>query len=674
MLAARPATSLIVRNRLSRARPSRVPRIVRAQTPYASTIYVSRMRLAVRANPTKYVILSGDVHRSAIVRTATKTVPLDSDRKDVSAPGCISEVSTCLYQLAPNGKPPVGSECENAKKLCMGGACVSDVCTNQILDGDETDIDCGGSICPGCGIGQACSQQLDCADGVCDLIGSATCEVSNTCGNGAIENGESCDDGDVTAGDGCSATCLKEGGQVCSTPNECDSRRCNAWMCTSTQPTHCTDGIKSGDESDVDCGGSCTGCTGSKACTDGDDCLSYACGGNACEPAHCGDGVQSGDEGGVDCGGSCGTACVVYDCGSQSQISLAECEVLKNYYNATDGPEWVTVTDWFSDAAPCTWTGIICTAIPGNISELHVLETNQHGVIPRGMDVLSALAHLELSAATCCGTYTELRGFIPPELGLLQSLQSLNLQYNRLTGGVAIDLSALSNLKTLQLNNNALTGGLPVALSKLSTLENLWLYANALTGPLPVEFSTLANLVDVNLRENQLSGAIPPEYGALASLERFTVYSNNLSGPIPSEFGTLNNLNTLNVRLNSLTGQLPVELSALTNLTDLYFYRNQLDGAIPPEYGALTELVNLSFRSNKFTGPIPNEISSLTKLKAFWLSNNQLSGMVPTGITNLTMLATLDICSQTGSLTADVATGTWMRTIPASNWPQSNNC
>ena len=82
----------------------------------------------------------------------------------------------------------------------------------------------------------------------------------------------------------------------------------------STVTATCTDGIQNGDETGVDCGGSCTACEPAPTCTDGvqnGDETGVDCGGSctACEPAPtCTDGVQNGDETGVDCGGSC-TAC-----------------------------------------------------------------------------------------------------------------------------------------------------------------------------------------------------------------------------------------------------------------------------------------------------------------------------------------------------------------------------
>jgi len=66
----------------------------------------------------------------------------------------------------------------------------------------------------------------------------------------------------------------------------------------------CTDGVQNGDETGVDCGGSCAPCV---SCNDGiqnGDEDGVDCGGSNCAPcASCNDGVQNGNETGVDCGG-----------------------------------------------------------------------------------------------------------------------------------------------------------------------------------------------------------------------------------------------------------------------------------------------------------------------------------------------------------------------------------
>ncbi|MFK7781718.1 ASPIC/UnbV domain-containing protein, partial [Psychroserpens sp.] len=61
---------------------------------------------------------------------------------------------------------------------------------------------------------------------------------------------------------------------------------------TQPDPT-CTDGIQNGDETGVDCGGSCP---------------------DACPEPTCFDGIQNGDETGIDCGGSCPDVCPTPTC------------------------------------------------------------------------------------------------------------------------------------------------------------------------------------------------------------------------------------------------------------------------------------------------------------------------------------------------------------------------
>ncbi len=56
---------------------------------------------------------------------------------------------------------------------------------------------------------------------------------------------------------------------------------------TTTNPTTCSNGVLDGDETGIDCGGSCTACTTAPSCTNG---------------------IKDGTETGVDCGGTC-TAC-----------------------------------------------------------------------------------------------------------------------------------------------------------------------------------------------------------------------------------------------------------------------------------------------------------------------------------------------------------------------------
>lgn len=69
----------------------------------------------------------------------------------------------------------------------------------------------------------------------------------------------------------------------------------------------CTNGMRDGAETDVDCGGgTCDPCGATRACGGNTDCLSMVCTGGTCQAPSCTDGVRNGTELDVDCAGNCG--------------------------------------------------------------------------------------------------------------------------------------------------------------------------------------------------------------------------------------------------------------------------------------------------------------------------------------------------------------------------------
>src|SRR5207247_5345292 len=71
-------------------------------------------------------------------------------------------------------------------------------------------------------------------------------------------------------------------------------------------PPRCDDGFRDGDETDVDCGGTCAACADGLGCLHGGDCRSRSCVAGACAAPSCTDGIQNGAETDVDCGGPSG--------------------------------------------------------------------------------------------------------------------------------------------------------------------------------------------------------------------------------------------------------------------------------------------------------------------------------------------------------------------------------
>ena len=71
----------------------------------------------------------------------------------------------------------------------------------------------------------------------------------------------------------------------------------------------CSDGIKNGDQTDIDCGGACKPCKRGLMCRSGEDCESGLCINQTCvtnaPPNTCTNEEMDGTETDIDCGGDC---------------------------------------------------------------------------------------------------------------------------------------------------------------------------------------------------------------------------------------------------------------------------------------------------------------------------------------------------------------------------------
>ncbi len=92
-------------------------------------------------------------------------------------------------------------------------------------------------------------------------------------------------------------------------------------------PSSCSDGVRNGSESDVDCGWLCPKCADGKQCGAGPDCASGICEGAKCQPGSCTDTVKNGAETDVDCGGSSCDKCeVCRQCQQDEDCAPGLCE------------------------------------------------------------------------------------------------------------------------------------------------------------------------------------------------------------------------------------------------------------------------------------------------------------------------------------------------------------
>lgn len=107
----------------------------------------------------------------------------------------------------------------------MGGSggVVPVECTNGVQDGEETDVDCGGSTCPGCADGLACNDFSDCQSQYCSGSVCAACSGDGDCAPLADSY---CDAGSCVA--------KKMDGAACGGPNECLGGNCVDGVCCDT--------------------------------------------------------------------------------------------------------------------------------------------------------------------------------------------------------------------------------------------------------------------------------------------------------------------------------------------------------------------------------------------------------------------------------------------------------
>lgn len=207
-------------------------------------------------------------------------------------------------EAAPMGPAcDIGGDC--ASFICVQNVCAEASCSDAVINGDETDVDCGGSCPLSCGLNQSCRVNSDCEPGSCareDNMDSGTC-IGPNCTDG-VQNGL---ETFVDCGGTCEQGCLA--GHGCNQDSDCNTGLvCNTSQCIAL---HCTDELQNATETDQDCGGpNCLGCGDRRVCNADSDCrdelVCAQVGPSAqlCLMLTCTDGEQGQGETDVDCGGN----------------------------------------------------------------------------------------------------------------------------------------------------------------------------------------------------------------------------------------------------------------------------------------------------------------------------------------------------------------------------------
>ena len=238
----------------------------------------------------------------------------------------------CIRKCEIGKKCAKNTDCEGTAN-CMGGLCVQQPCFDGFANNKESDVDCGGEQCEQrCADAARCRAPTDCASGYCKLQNGfeyGEC-VASSCADGITsgsELGVDCGGADCNP---CRAGTIVRQASACASGYALPAD--DLFVCVDS---HCRDEQVNGGESGKDCGGAtdCDRCGIGGDCAQDSDCAGgYQCGmSGVCEevpPAMptCDDRLRNASETDIDCGGPTCSACAFgHGCQANTDCATGKC-------------------------------------------------------------------------------------------------------------------------------------------------------------------------------------------------------------------------------------------------------------------------------------------------------------------------------------------------------------
>ncbi len=293
----------------------------------------------------------------------------------------------------------------------------------------------------------------------------------------------------------------------------------------------------------------------------------------------------------------------------REQDSLA----LVKIYQATGGPQWQEQGNWMTSEPISNWQGV--TVTNNRVTALR-LSYQLRDSLPPEIGNLTALTTLNIYGNS------ELGGAIPAEIGNLTALTDLRISQNAFTGSIPVSFGNLKALIRLTISNcSLLSGNLPDTLGTLPNLTYLILRYNHFTGSIPGKFGNLSKLKELALGNNELSGSIPSSLGKLKTLETFDIENNGFSGALFPEIDSMSALSRLYLDDNNFTSL--TDLSKLNHLRYVGVSGNSLDFEDLDQTNLDPQTVSMSYNNQHIELPIKkNQNGSKDTLKALYTYNS----------------------------------------------------
>ncbi len=208
----------------------------------------------------------------------------------------LTEGASYFFTVKPQNEGGMVGPANDSNGVTINLSKLPSHCKNKALElFTETDIDCGAE-CMECDDNKLCKVNTDCKSRNCKKTGNVSRCAPVGCADGTRNGNET----DVDCGSSCSTKC--DIGKACLVSADCKSNTCINNICVQSNP--CFNSVHDGTESDVDCGGACSSkCIEGQACLIDADCAQgLVCGANVCRKCEPGD-ASCGVEGDRDADG-----------------------------------------------------------------------------------------------------------------------------------------------------------------------------------------------------------------------------------------------------------------------------------------------------------------------------------------------------------------------------------
>jgi hypothetical protein len=249
-----------------------------------------------------------------------------------------------------------------------------------------------------------------------------------------------------------------------------------------------------------------------------------------------------------------------------------DCTALQAFAKSLNSDGWVKNTHWGSDKSVCGWHGVTCAS--GRVTEISLEHNKLAGSLPDEIGLLEELQSLDLNGGRpadygsgggklCVGNDFK-NASIPAGLYTLAKLRNLNLEYTCTGGTLPAAIGQLRSMVNISLHGNYIGGTIPAAMDQLSELMTFKLGRNPFTGGFP-DMRKLSKLIQFNCNFCALSGPVLDIFDHFPALLFSYWDGNGFTGTLPASLGALKNLQRVSFNINNLSGEMPVSWGALAD-------------------------------------------------------------------------------------------------------------